>query len=148
MKSVFNAKAQKVIFGEMLKCSPMVKRFDVGEDSVFVTPDGYWGVVLLKQDSAFNLDRIPSVSKAPDLLGIAIQENLCKLTNHIVIHKQHGNLRKLLKDGRAIYLQMKFLQYLEAGEYYQASPNGIVVIKSGDQIVGAICPVRYEEVEQ
>ena len=147
MKFVFNTKAQKAIFGEMLKCSPTVKRFDVGEDDVFVTPDGFWGVVLPKKTAAFNLDLVPSVSKAPDLLGIAVTENQCKLTNNLVIHKKYGNLRKLTKDGRAIYLQMKFMTYFEEGEYYQASQYGIVVIKVRDQIVGAICPVRYEESE-
>lgn len=140
-------KIYKLIFGEIIKPKAYQRKFVFNEDYIFITPNSYYGFVLCKKGIPFNLEMIEDAKTKIDLLSAYKPENLFKKTNHFVMLQQ--GLMSVLSNGeRKIYINQKYLDYFEDyAEFYQEKDLSLVVVVENGQIVGAVCPIRYSEVQ-
>lgn len=134
-------KIYKHVFDAIIKGKP--RMFNLDDDYVFITPDGYYGFVFAKKAVPFNLELIEETQQKLDLDSIVQKENLCKLTNYYVLDERKNHTRILKKDDRKIYVNQKYLQYFEEyTEFYQKDDLQLVVAVENGQIVGALMPIR------
>ena len=134
-------KAQKIIFEEMLKKDTYTKRFAIDPERVFISPNGIYGFVLEKDAIRFNLDRIKEVGSLR-LQEIVAPENLCKLTDRLLMGDRNNDLHILTRGEWKTYINRKYLQCFENPKFYQEKEFGMVVVTEDDQIVGAVMPVK------
>ena len=146
-------KIQKDIFRSML-AGERVRKFEIDEQRVLITPSGYYGFVIPYSNVQFNLEKIATV-KALDINSIISEENLCVLTKELII-MEHPPKRfaRILKNGdRKIYFDQKLLDYFQNPKFYNANSTQAIVVTEDisatrkNEIVGLIMPIRVFEGE-
>jgi hypothetical protein len=139
-------KIYKSIFSEMINPKERLMKMEINKNYIFVTPSGYYGFVFNKYDVPFNIEQIATSQSKLDLQSIVKAENLCKLTNKLVLLKGVGLVNIFTNGNRKIYVNQKYLQYFEDyTEFYQEKDLGIITAVEYGNIVGAIIPVRNME---
>lgn len=140
-------KAQKDILNHLLNGDP-VRKFEIDDDYVFITPNGYYGFVFPKVLLQVNIDRMPTF-KSIDLAAVVNEENACVLTDEckILYRPYKGYARKLKRGDTEIFVNEKYLQWFQNPKFYCTAPNLMVVVTEGtstskNAIVGLICPLR------
>lgn len=139
-------KAQKDILNHLLN-GDTVRKFEIDEDYVFITPNGYYGFVFPKVLLQVNVDRMPTF-KAIDLNAAVNEESACVLTDEckILYRPYKGYARKLKRGETEIFVNEKYLQWFQNPKFYCTATNLIVVTESTSKnenaIVGLICPLR------
>lgn len=139
-------KAQKDVFNNLLD-GARVAKFEIDEDYVFITPNGYYGFVFPKVMLQINLERIKTIN-AIDIYAAINEENKCVLTDECkILHLPHkGYARKLKRGETEIFVNEKYLVYYQNPNFYIAASNLIVVTentsKSDNTIVGIVCPMK------
>ena len=137
-------KIYKHVFNEIIKKHPRL--FNLDDDYVFITPNGYYGFFFLKKAVPFNLEMIEETKQKLDLSSSVQEFNLCKLTNQYIANKHFGFVRILKQGGRKIYVQQKFLQYFEDyTSFYQKHDLELIVAVENGQIVCALMPIKWHE---
>ena len=135
-------KIYKHVFDAIIKGKP--RMFNLDDDYVFITPDGFYGFVFAKKAVPFNLEMIEERKEKLDLSSIVQKENLCKLTNYYATPERKSLARILKNNDRKIYINQKYLQYFEDyTEFYQKDNLQIVVAVENGQIVGGLMPIRW-----
>lgn len=143
-------KAQKEIFNAMLS-GERVRKFEVNETSVFITPNGYSGYVIPYSQVQINLAKIADFAGL-DLQSVVKEENLCKLTNEAVIRQfPRKILRKLQRGDESIYFDEKLAVCFQNPKFYNAHKHQMIVVTEDisatrlNEIVGIILPSRVGE---
>lgn len=143
-------KAQKEIFNAMLS-GKHVRKFEIDSDSVFITPDGFYGYVFPQTSLQINIGRIASV-KSLDIGKIVTDENLCHLTKECVVNEFPKEiLRKLRRGDQNIYFNQKYMDCFQNPKFYSEGSLGMIVVTEDispirlNTIVGAIMPKRVNE---
>lgn len=137
-------KIYKLIFGEIIKPKQHQRKFEIDDDTVFVTPNGFCGFVFSKKEIPFNLEMVEDSKSKIDILSTVKLENLLKKTNHYVRIPQ-GLINVFQNnDEKKIYINEKYLNYFEDyAEFYQEKDLSLCVVVENGQVVGAVCPTRY-----
>ena len=143
-------KIYELIFKEIIKPKERQRKFEIDKNLVFITPNGYFGFVLCKKETPFNLEMIQGENSKIDLLSVVKPENRLRKTKHFVMFERTGLLNVFCNSDRKVYINTKFLNYFEDyAEFYQAKELTLCVVVENGEIVGAVMPVRYiEEREQ
>ena len=145
-------KAQRELFNAML-AGRNLRRFELGENRVFITPDGYHGFVLSYSQIQINLDKIETMKAFP-FQSIITEENLCKLSKEILLDERRGRkryLRKLKNEKFIAYFDDKYMQCFQNPKFYSTSPTSTIVVTEDisatrkNEMVGVIIPVRIVE---
>lgn len=140
-------KAQREIFNAML-AGHNVHQFELGENRVFITPDGYHGFVLSYSQIQINLDKIPTM-KGFQFESIVTEENLCTLTKELLLDERRGRkayLRKLKNEKFVAYFDERFMQCFQNPKFYSTSPSSTIVVTEDvsatrqNELVGVIMP--------
>ena len=144
-------KAQKIIFNALLSNSYPVRRFEVDEDNVFITPDGYRGFIIPYSALQVNIDRMQTV-KPFDISSVVKEENLLRLTRELLIQEHpKALLRKLTNGERNVFVNSKYIECFQNPRFYQKEKNQMVVVTEDisatrkNIIVGIVLPVRVAE---
>ena len=145
-------KAQKLVLSNMLKNNKVAFRCTIGNNGVYISPDGIIGFVFPREKLMIDLMKIEARHNVIDFDSIYDDANQFKLTNRIINTdgSSSGYLSVLEKDdGEKVYIATKWLQYFGGcAEFYQGTVNGPVVIVEADEIKGTIMPCEhYEQVE-
>ena len=139
-------KIYKLIFGEIIKSTYSQRKFDIDEEKTLITPNGYFGFLLSKKELPFNCEMIKNSDSKIDLLSVVKPENLLSKTNHFVMISRQGLTSIFCNNDRKVYINTKYLSYFEDyAEFYQEKDLSLCVVVENGQIVGAICPIRYNE---
>ena len=139
-------KIYKLIFGEIIKPKEIQRKFEVDDDNVFITPNGFFGFVLCKKGMPFNLEMIRTEQNKLDLSSVIKPENLLRKTNHFVMIERHGLINIFSGNDRKVYINTKYLSFFEDyAEFYQEKDLSLVVVVEYGEIVGAIMPLRHSE---
>lgn len=144
-------KAQKEIFAAL--CSRNnVARFNVDENNILVTPDGFRAYIFPASTIVFNLDKIREIKAFP--VGELIKpENELKLTPDLRIVDNYGRrmVRRLKGNGKNVYINPKFLDCFQNPKFYQEGASSLTTIVVTEKIgmskfpevpVGIILPIR------
>lgn len=139
------AKAQKEIINELLKGSRRTARFNIDENHILVTPDGYRAFIFPVSTICFNLERIKEIDAIP-VAEIVKDENELKLTPDLRLTDRF-TVRRLKGNGKNTYVNIKYLEYFQNPRFFQgASSVGTIVVTEGARDVnipvGIILPVR------
>ena len=144
-------KAQREVFDAINKGN-RVCAFKVGDDKLFVTPDGYMGYVFPLHMVNFSVDKVSMLEKPLFPLAECVQEeNELKITqefrSEFAFGKRAGRMfRKLEAPGKAVYVNDVFLRNFQAPRLWQEKEEDlkrIVVTEGRDNVpVGVILPVR------
>lgn len=150
------AKAQKEIVSELLKGSRSMGRFNLDENNMLISPDGYKGYIIPVSAIVFNLEKIKEIDPFP-ISDIIKEENELKLTPDLRIqdHYRVGMIRRLKGNGKNTYVNAKYLDCFQNPRFYQDKSNvGRIVVTEAvvigghgsqtriDRPVGIIMPVR------
>lgn len=139
-------KIYKLIFGEIIKPKAFQRKFDLDDNYIFITPDSYYGFVLCKKEIPFNLEMITDAKSKIDLFSMIKPENQLRKTKNFVMVEGQGLINVLKNNDRKVYINSKFLSYFEDyAEFYQEKELSLVAVVENGQLVGAICPLRYDE---
>ena len=139
-------KIYELIFKEIIKPKERQRKFEIDENLVLITPNGYVGFVLCKKETPFNLEMIQGENRKIDLLSIVKPENRLIKTNHFVMLQKIGLLNVFRNSCRKVYINTKLLNYFEDyAEFYQEKECELCVVVESGKIVGAVMPVRYTE---
>lgn len=139
-------KIYELIFKEIIKPKEYQRKCEVNEDYVFITPNCYYGFVLCKKEIPFNLEKITNANSEIDLLRIVKPENLLSKTNQFIMLQRQGLIRIFYQNDRKVYINPKYLSYFEDyAELYQEKDYSLCVVVENGQVVGAVCPIRYDE---
>jgi hypothetical protein len=139
-------KIYKLIFDEIIKPKAYQRKFDLDEDNVFISPDGYYGFVISKKEIPFNLEMIKNTMGKIDLLSVVKPENLLRKTKHLVKLDLRGLANVFCNSDRKVYINSKYLSFYEDyAEFYQEKDLSLCVVVENGLIVGAVCPMRYNE---
>lgn len=117
-------KAQKEIFNELCSGSCHMGRFNVNEDFIFVSPDGYKAYIFPVSTIAFSLEKIREMKPIP-ILEVIKPENELKLTPDLRIADERRKLtiRRLKGNGKNTYVNVKFLDCFQNPKFYQDKSN-------------------------
>ena len=139
-------KIYKLIFGEIIKPKAFQRKFDLDDNYVFITPNSYYGFVLCKKEIPFNLEMITYAKSKIDLFSMIKPENQLRKTKNFVMVEGQGLINILKNNDKKTYINSKFLSYFEDyAEFYQEKENSLVAVVENGQLIGAICPIRYDE---
>ena len=139
-------KIYELIFKEIIKPKEYQRKFEVDEDYIFITPNSYYGFVLRKKEIPFNLEMIKNADSKLDLLSVVKPENHLSKTNHFVMLQRIGLINIFNHKDRKVYINSKYLSHFEDyAEFYQEKDRSLCVVVENGQVVGAVCPVRYDE---
>lgn len=142
-------KIYKLIFNGIIKPKERPTKFEIDNDYVFITPNNYFGFVVSKKGTPFNLEMIESRENKLDLLSVVKPENLLRKTNHFVMIAYHGLTNILSGNDKKVYINTKYLSYFEDdAEFYQEKDLTLVVVVERGEIVGAIMPLKHIEEEK
>lgn len=120
-------KAQKEIFNSMLKGNN-VRKFEMNENEVFITPDGFHGFVIPYSLIQINLEKISKVNHF-HYENIIKEENLLRMTRELLIDDFPKKfLRKLTNGKRDIYVNEKYLECFQNPDFYNAGNYGMVIV--------------------
>lgn len=146
-------KAQKDIFNHLLN-GDSVRKFDVDENNLFVTPTGYYGFVIPITSLQVNPDKIPEMKQKLDIKSVVCEENLCKLTDEckLLFHPRKTYAIKLTHGSGNVFVNESYLQYFQNPKFYYNEKSMLLVVtekmRTGQEnIVGVICPIRVQEKE-
>lgn len=140
--------AQKDILNHLLN-GDTVRKFEIDENYVFITPNGFYGFVFPKVLLQVNIDRMPTL-KAIDLTAAVNEENECVLTDEckVLYRPYKGYARKLKRQEKEIFVNEKYLKWFQNPKFYCTENNPYLVVvtestsKSENAIVGLICSLR------
>ena len=144
-------KAQKEIF-DRLSHGDRVGCFAVGEEKIFVTPDGYKGYIFPLNIVAFNCEKLQQI-KTLELDSICTPENELTLTNDAKL-LQIGSRREfcicMKGTGKRVFVRSKFLEPFQNPKFYQklGEKLGHVVVTERstrgvkEYPVGVVLPIR------
>ena len=150
------AKAQKEIINELLKGSRSMGRFNLDENNMLISPDGYKGYIIPVSAIVFNLEKIKEINPFP-ISDIIKEENELELTPDLRIqdHYRAGMVRRLKGNGKNVYVNVKYLDCFQNPRFYQSGSNvGMIVVTEAvvvgghgskariEHPVGIIMPVR------
>ena len=95
------AKAQKEVVTELLKGSRSMGRFNIDENHILVTPDGYKGYIFPVSTIVFDIGRIKEIQAFP-VAEIVKPENELELTPdlRLINSIRTGMARRLKGDGK------------------------------------------------
>ena len=144
-------KAYDTVFKALVNRKFGLKKFELDQDKVFISPDGFFGFVFCKKGIPFNLDEIQSADSKLKLQSVVKPENQLRKTKSFVMLQRIGLISVFKDVDRKVYINSKYLNYFEEhAEFYQDEkfPLSLVVIVENGQIVGAVCPVRYKEEDE
>lgn len=137
-------KAQKICFDALCN-GRNIRRFDLDEKRVFVTPDGYRGFIFPKVGCNFNLEKIA------DFKGFPIEEtikpeNELTLTLDVRLSDNRREMYCRLKgNGKSTFVNKKFLECFQNPKFFQPeNKNAMIVVTESktNEPVGIILPVR------
>lgn len=138
-------KVYKLIFNEIIKNGCRGK-FDLDDDNVFITLNGYYGFVIPKKETPFNLEMIKNTMGKIDLLSVVKPENLLRTTNNYVMVHLQGLVKVFCNSDRKVYINTKYLKHFEDdAEFYQEKDLSLCVVVENGKVVGAVCPIRHIE---
>lgn len=141
-------KIYKLIFNGIINQKERPMKFEIFNDYVFITPNNYFGFVVSKKETPFNLEMIKTTENKLDLLSVVKPENLLRKTNHYVMIARHGLTNILSGNDRKVYINTKYLSYFEDyAEFYQEKDHTLVVVVECEEVVGAIMPLKHNEEE-
>ncbi len=139
-------KIYELIFKEIIKPKEYQRKFEVDDNYIFITPNSYYGFVLCKKEIPFNLEMIKNADSKIDLLSAVKPENLLRKTNHFVMLQRIGLISVFSHKDRKVYINSKYLSHFEDyAEFYQEKDRSLCVVVENGQVVGAVCPIRYDE---
>jgi hypothetical protein len=140
-------KIYREIFSNIIKGNEQQRKFELDNDHVLISPNGYYGFVVGKGGLPFNLELIKSIGGSMELTNVVKEENLLTRTNHFVMVKPHGLVSVFCNCDRNVYINSKYLGFFEDyAELYQEKDLSICVVVEHGEIVGAVCPIRYREI--
>lgn len=139
-------KAQKDIFNCLLK-GERAGQFEVDENRIFITPNGFYGFVLPKVALQINVEKIQPMTKFIDFNSVLSTENAVELTDEckIVTRPIKKYAIKLKGNEKTVYVNEKYLQYYQNPHFYY--DNNLVVVtektaRDTETVVGVILPIR------
>lgn len=143
-------KAQKEVFSEL--CSGRkLGRFNIDENNVLVSPDGFKAYIFPISTIAFSLEKIHEMTAFP-IVELIKPENELKLTNDLRILDRRSTARRLKKqNGTSTFVNSKFLECFQAPKFFQGESNLTTIVvtesirvdgKYTDMPVGIILPIR------
>ena len=99
-----------------------VRGYDIDENTVFVTTDGFCGFVIPKAEIVYDATKMKQINKLFDFSNYIKPENEIKPTNN---YFKAGKEFCRRFDGRdwKVYVKEKFLQKLDKSEYYSFFQN-------------------------
>ena len=100
----------------------LVRGYNIDENTIFVTPDGFYGFVIPKTEIVFDATRIKQTKKMFDFSGYIKPENEIKPTNNYIKAEKDFCRRFDGKDWQ-LYVKEKFLQKLDKSECYSFFQN-------------------------
>lgn len=143
-------KAQKQVVDALLKGN-RCGRFNIDENHIFVTPDGYRGYVFPVSTIVFGFEKICEIKPFP-IYEIIQDENELKLTPDLRIMNEYRKemCRRLKGKGKSVFVNTKFLECYQNPKFFQDNnPFGIVVVAEGAKDaytpVGIILPIRFSD---
>lgn len=144
-------KAQQDIFKAMLSGKD-VRKFYIDDNTVFITPEGYYGFVLPINSLQNNETRIRAMSPI-DLKGVVNEGDECELADElrIDIYTRKRLFRKLKCGNKMIFINNAYLQWFQNARFYCRPDRPSVIVVTEDispnrliAIVGAICPIAVK----
>lgn len=135
-------KAQKEIFNELCN-GRRLGRFNIDENNILVSPDGFKAYIFPVSTIAFSLEKIQEIKAIP-VVELIKPENELKLTNDLRIIDRYRTARRLKKqNGRSTFVNCKFLECFQNPKFYQGESNlTTIVVTEQDYPVGIMLPIR------
>ena len=143
-------KAQKEVFNELLN-GRRIGGFNIDENNILVSPDGFRAYIFPVSTIAFSLEKIQKISAFP-VAELIKPENELKLTNDLRILDRRSTARRLKKqNGASTFVNSKFLECFQAPKFFQGESNLTTIVvtesirvdgKYTDVPVGIILPIR------
>ena len=137
-------KAQKEVFSALVSGRSSVGGFDIDENYMLVTPDGFKAFIFPSAIIAFCTEKIKPITPFP-IAELIKPENELELTADLRILDEHGKriARRLRGMGKNVYINTKFLDCFQNPKFYQDKSNiSIVVVTESGNPVGIILPIR------
>lgn len=138
-------KAQKHIATALLsgkKCG----RFNVDDNNILVTPDGFMGYIFPASTIVFDLEKCKEIPAFP-ITEIIKDENELKLLPDLRLDERNRRTyRRLHGNGKNVFVNVKFLECWQNPRFFQEAENkhGIIVVAEDRACipVGIILPIR------
>lgn len=138
-------KAQKICFDALCSGRRSVKRFDLDEKRVFVTPDGYRGFIFPKVSCNFNLEKVAAFDGFP-IEEFIKPENELTLTLDVRISDNRREMfRRLKGNGKSTFVNVKFLECFQNPKFFQPENKHAMIVvteSKANEPVGIILPIR------
>lgn len=149
-------KAQKEIFNKLVN-GERVCFFRLGEEKIFVTPDGFKGFIFALSDITFNVDKLQEF-KALQIDEVVVPENEIVQTNDFRLYPSFLGRKKMCRkfnaSGKTVYVDESYLDFYQNPKFFQdkANRNKHIVIVEKDCMnrlipVGVALPVRTSEAD-
>jgi len=136
-------KAQKEIFSELCN-GRRIGRFNIDENNILVSPDGFKAYIFPVSTIAFSLEKIHEMNPFP-IVELIKPENELKLTNDLRILDRSRTARRLKKqNGRSTFVNTKFLECFQNPSFYQEESSNLstIVVTEHTYPVGIMLPIR------
>lgn len=145
-------KAQKEIFNR-LSGGERVCYFPVGNEKIFVTPDGFKGWIFPIDVVAFNCNKLQEM-KVIEIDNAIKPENKLEMTNDLKrarIGKNDMFCVRLKAPGKNVFVNMKYLEAFQNPAFYQEREEKLkrIVVternhKNEETPVAIVLPVRSD----
>ena len=140
------AKAQKLVLNSLLAGARM-GRFNIDENHILVTPDGFRVFIFPVSTICFNLEKIKEIDAFP-VAEIVKDENELKLTPDCRLDEpRKRTYRRLKGNGKNVFVNISFLDCFQNPRFFQAESSISTVVvtegaKGANIPVGIILPIR------
>ena len=140
-------KAQNIVFKAICNGNK-IARFQVDEDYVLVTPDGFVGFIFPIRSINFNLEKIPNCNR------LAVEEIVCPenelfMTDDLKRSSFRKGLYARLKgDCKNVFVDTKLIECFQNPRFFQEknNPKGTITVTEAISAqketlpVGLVCP--------
>lgn len=146
-------KAQKEIFNALCKGGKLFQ-FRVDKNTVFVSPNGYFGYIFPVSTILFNIDKIREVQSLKYNNVVSYSNKLELTDNARIIYRGTKKIyRQLQGKNKTVYVEENSLSCFQNPSFYQAAnENSLIVVtenlseKLRNIPVGILMPFRFGEV--
>ena len=143
-------KAQNIVF-KAICTNDMVRKFQLDDNHIFVTHNGFVGFVFPVEIISFNVEKAKEMNPIP-ISEIVKPENQLTMTDDLKLTDFGRKMCRRFKiNGRSVFIDKKLLDYFPNAKFYQDRDHDLspVIVTEDlhtakrDMPVGVICPTRF-----